>query len=129
MMGENNWDEPGVIMGTWEYARLALRADHVKSTETDRPIGVVTIGQLDHWSPEIGYFIGETTLWGKGLGTEAVQMGIEWIMEYSKTHRHISGIHTTIKDDNIGSIKLIKKLGFKKGMKARNGEHYYFRGL
>ena len=28
------------------------------------PVGVVTIGQLDHWCPEIGYYVGEVSLWG-----------------------------------------------------------------
>ncbi len=95
----------------------------------DRPVGVVNIGQLDHWSPEIGYAIGEVSLWGHGIGTQAVQLGIDWVKEYSKTHRHITHIHTTIKDDNQASIKLIKKLGFKKGMKAREGESYWTRPL
>lgn len=95
----------------------------------DRPIGVVNIGQLDHWSPEVGYLIGEITLWGRGIGTEAVKLGIEWIKEYAKTHKHITAIHTTIHDDNYGSIGIVKKLGFKKGMKARDGETYWIRQL
>lgn len=95
----------------------------------DRPIGVVNIGQLDYWSPEIGYFIGELSLWGKGLGTQAVQLGINWVQEYAETHKHITHIHTTIKDDNKASIKLIKKLGFVKGMEARKGESYWTRLL
>jgi hypothetical protein len=32
-----------------------------------RRIGWVCIGQMDHWSPEIGYTIGEKTLWGRAL--------------------------------------------------------------
>lgn len=95
----------------------------------DRPIGVVNIGQLDHWSPEIGYFIGEVSLWGRGLGTMAVKLGIEWLQNYAKSHLHITCIHTTIKDDNIASIKLIKRLGFGRGMGARKGEHYWQREL
>lgn len=94
-----------------------------------RPIGVINIGQTEHHSPEIGYMIGEITLWGTGIGTEAVKKGIEWVKEYYKTHKHITSVHTTIKDNNIASIKLIKKLGFKKGMKARKGESYWIRQL
>ena len=94
-----------------------------------RPVGVVTIGQLDNWSPEVGYYIGETTLWGKGLGTQAVSEAIGWLKEYAKTHSYITGVHTTVLDRNIGSIKLIKKLGFKQGMKAREGESYWIRRL
>ena len=95
----------------------------------DRPIGVVTIGQLDHWNPEMGYYIGEISLWGKGVGTEAVRLGIEWVRGYASNYTHVTHIHTTIKDDNVGSIKIVKKLGFKKGMEARKGEHYWVRPL
>ncbi len=94
-----------------------------------RPIGVVNLGQLDHWSPEIGYFIGEVSLWGQGIGTEAVRLGIEWLKGYRLSHPHIIGVHTTIKNDNDGSIGIVKRLGFKKGMLARDGEHYYYREL
>jgi len=87
-----------------------------------RPVGVVNIGQLDNWTCEIGYFIGETTLWGKGIGTEAVRQGIEWIREYALTHSHIVAVHTTIKHDNYASISLIEKLGMKCVCDAREGE-------
>lgn len=95
----------------------------------DRPIGCVTLGQLDHWSPEIGYYIGEVSLWGKCVGTEAVRKGVDWVKEYSLTHHHVCGIHTTILDDNIASQKIMEKLGFKKGMPARKGETYWVRQL
>ena len=89
-----------------------------------RDIGVVTIGQLDHWSPEIGYFIGEVSLWGSGLGKQAVSLGLEWLKKNGKKF-----CHTTILDDNIRSIKLIKSLGFKKFGKAREGESWYQKKL
>ena len=88
----------------------------------DRPVGVVTIGQLDNWNPEIGYYIGEVSLWGKGVGTEAVRQGIEWVKEYAKTHSYITSVHTTILYSNKASIKLIEKLGFKHVCEARKGE-------
>ena len=47
----------------------------VEDTEM-RDVGVVTIGQLDHWSPEAGVLLGEVSLWGKGIGTQAVRGGI-----------------------------------------------------
>lgn len=97
--------------------------------ELDRPVGVITIGQLDHWSPEIGYYLGEISLWNKGIGTMMVQMGIDWVKFYSETHKHITHVHTTIKDDNIGSIRIVEKLGFKKVMEAREGESYWQKNL
>lgn len=95
----------------------------------ERPVGVVTIGQLDHWSPETGYYIGETTLWHRGIGTEAVGLGIEWIKEYACKHHHVTDVHTTILDNNEASIGIVKNLGFTKGMGAREGESYWVRKL
>ena len=46
-----------------------------------RDIGVVTLGQLDHWSPEIGFYIGEVSLWGKKYGKEAVKQSLAWLKE------------------------------------------------
>lgn len=91
---------------------------------TDHPIGVVTVGQLDHYEPEIGYYIGEVSLWGKGYGREAVRLGLEYIKEYGRGY-----CHTTILDSNQRSVKLIKSLGFKRLGKAREGESWYQKKL
>lgn len=90
----------------------------------ERDIGIVTIGQLEHWSPEIGYALGEVSLWGRGYGKEAVKLACDWLRMMDKEY-----CHTTIKDDNLRSIRLIKSLGFKKLGKAREGESWYQRKL
>ncbi|KKM13602.1 hypothetical protein LCGC14_1714650 [marine sediment metagenome] len=94
-----------------------------------RTVGVVTIGQLDHWEPEVGIYVGEATLWGKGIGTKMMQKGIEWIQEYSLSHNHIQSVHTTILDSNLASIKLFEKCGFKRVSVARESESWYVRPL
>jgi len=85
-----------------------------------RDVGVVTIGQLDNWNPEIGYYVGEVSLWNKGIGTEAVKLGCDWLRDKGYEYAH-----TTIKASNKESIKLIKKLGFKYACQARKGELRY----
>ena len=82
-----------------------------------RKIGVVTLGQLDHWNPEIGFYIGEVSLWGQGYGKEAVALGVEWLKEHGYT-----ATHTTVKKDNKGSLKLLQSLGFEITNEAREGE-------
>lgn len=82
-----------------------------------RPIGVVTIGQLDHWQPEIGYYIGEIGLWGQGYGTEAVKLALNYIRNYGR-----KSVHTTVLETNERSLRLLKSLGFKVIHKAREGE-------
>ena len=89
-------------------------------TLDDRAIGVVSIGQLDHWSPEIGYLIGEISLWGMGYGKEAVKLACEWLKFEGRQYAH-----TTILDNNERSIRLIKSLGFEYLGEARKGESWY----
>jgi len=85
-----------------------------------RDIGVISIGQCDNWNPEIGVFIGEVSLWGKGLAADAIGEALKWLRENG-----YSQIHTTIKDDNERSIRLVTKLGFQRVCKARKGESRY----
>jgi len=83
----------------------------------DRRIGVVTIGQLDHWCPEIGFYIGEKSLWGQGYGKKAVQLGLDWIKNYGRDY-----VHTTVLKSNTRSLRLLKSLGFKILGDARENE-------
>ena len=95
----------------------------------DRPIGVVTIGQLDHWSPEIGYYIGEVSLWGHGFGKMVVKEGIKWLQGYIKQHPHIEAVHTTVLKNNKRSVSLLKGLGFERMAEARKDEIWMSRGI
>jgi len=83
----------------------------------ERPVGCITIGQLDHWQPEIGWYIGEVSLWGKGVGREAVNLGLEYLKSLG-----YESCHTTILKDNMRSLQLAKSLGFKESGDARDGE-------
>ena len=85
-----------------------------------RDVGVVTVGQLEHWSPEPGYYLGEVSLWGKGIGREAVLLALQYIKNYGREYAR-----TTILDTNSRSIKLAKSLGFKYSGVARVGESWY----
>jgi len=85
-----------------------------------RDVGVVTIGQLEHWSPELGYYVGEVSLWGKGIGREAVRLALQYIKRYGREYAH-----TTILVNNSRSIQLIESLGFKRFGCARVGESWY----
>jgi diamine N-acetyltransferase len=90
----------------------------------NRRIGVFTIGQLDHWCPEIGYYIGEKSLWGKGIIKEAIKLGLEYIKNYGKEYAHSS-----VKDNNPRSIRVLKSLGFEQTGSAREGETWYQKKL
>lgn len=90
----------------------------------EEPVGVVNVGQLDHWSPEVGYYIGLPSLWGKAIGREAVRLALEWIKYYGREY-----VHTTVLDVNVRSIRLLKSLGFEYLGHARPGESWYQKKL
>jgi RimJ/RimL family protein N-acetyltransferase len=94
------------------------------SAYKERRVGVVTIGQLDHWSPEIGYYLGEVSLWGKGFGKEAVKLGLNWLRE-----RGYKWCHTTVLVSNKRSAGLLWKLGFQAIGPAREGELWLTKNL
>ncbi len=85
-----------------------------------RKSGIVNFGQLDNWNPEFNYYLGETSLWGQGVGKIALNIGLNWLKfhGYCKTH-------STIRDDNERSINVLKSLGFVRTGEARPGESYW----
>lgn len=89
-----------------------------------RKVGVVNLGQLDHWSSELGIFVGEVSLWGKGIGKQAVQLGLNYLKGIGKEY-----CHTTILDNNKRSIRMFENLGFEFMAKAREGESYWVKTL
>ncbi len=59
-------------------------------------------------SAEIGYIIGRE-FWGRGIGTSAVRL----VVEYAFTELHLDTIFAELLSLNVGSIKILKKIGFK----------------
>ena len=82
------------------------------TTEGDRPIGSVYIRDIDleHHKGEYGIFIGEEDALGKGYGTEAAKLMIQYAFEKLLLHR----LYLRVFADNIGAIKSYEKAGFVK---------------
>lgn len=99
----------------WWYSRNHDWRKYIIELDGER-IGVLNIGQLDHWSPEIGYAI-HPDYWGKGYGKEAVKISLDKLKELGKDH-----CHTTVLKDNERSLRLLKSLGFTILGDAREGE-------
>lgn len=89
-----------------------------------RPIGEVRATQMDNWNPEVNIFIGETPLWGKGVGLSALKLLLDTLksMGYKNTH-------TTIRNDNERAIGLFEAWGFLRVCDAREGESRYEKKL
>jgi RimJ/RimL family protein N-acetyltransferase len=78
----------------------------------DRPVGVVHatgIRSLPENYVEVGLYIGETGLWGQGIGAEALEIFIS-LLRVHGIHRLEAQIHP----DNVRSIRLFTKAGFKR---------------
>lgn len=83
------------------------------------PVGVLTMGQLDHWCPEIGYYV-FPEWWGQGIGRKAVRTAMDHLKSMGYEY-----CHTTVKKDNERSIMLLEALGFTLLGDARPGEVWY----
>jgi RimJ/RimL family protein N-acetyltransferase len=90
-----------------------------------RPIGVLTIGILDHWEADMGIYIGETSLWGQGAGRSALKLGVQWLRQYAKDHTHLVAAKATIMNGNERARRLFQSEGFERVCAARPGESQY----
>lgn len=88
-----------------------------------KPVGLINIGQLDHWSPELGWLISYDN-WGKGYTQEAIKLAFEYLKE-----RGYQYCHTTIKRDNEASNHIAWKLGFSPLGQAREAETWLTKDL
>ncbi len=91
-------------------------SDSVVMASDPYPIGILNIGQCEHWSPEIGYAL-KSEYHGHGYGTEAVRNALNWLKL-----RGYEYTHTTVLENNERSLKLLKRLGFEVLGKARENE-------
>ena len=79
---------------------------------TDRPLGSVYLRDIDrtHQKAEYGIFIGEADARGKGYGSAAAQLMIQYAFEEMKLHRLFLRVYA----DNIQAIRSYEKAGFVK---------------
>lgn len=73
-------------------------------------IGNIKVGPINfnHKVGEIGYMIGEKEVWGKGYGTEAVNLICKYAFKEIGLHKVTSGCNEL----NLGSNKVLQKNGF-----------------
>jgi len=88
-----NWKHWIILYGEGEY---------------ERPVGQINIQMTNTDCPEIGYFIGEIPLWGRGIATASLKLVLNEIKKLGFNY-----VCADIKEDNLSSIKVVEKLGFK----------------
>jgi RimJ/RimL family protein N-acetyltransferase len=97
-----------------DIADIAAHHDHVFTIverSTDRPIGrclLFGLNKVDR-STEIGIFIGEKDCWGKGYGTEAMRL----LLDYAFTVLNMNSVMLGVFSFNDRAIRSYRSLGFK----------------
>ena len=74
-------------------------------------VGMVNYHRREPWNRrlEVGYILARP-YWRQGLMHEAMVYFIDYCIEMLNTHR----IEATIEPDNVGSLRLVERLGFKR---------------
>ncbi len=98
---------------TWFHEMLETKKAYqfmVCEKESNRAIGSVYLRDVDlqHQKAEYGIFIGETFARGKGYGTEAAKLILEYGFEELKLHR----IYLRVFADNVAARRSYEKAGF-----------------
>jgi len=79
--------------------------------ETDKPIGSVYLQNIDmfHKNAEYGIFIGEVDSLGKGYGSDAAKLALDYAFDVLKLHK----VYLRVLNNNDRAIKSYEKVGFK----------------
>jgi RimJ/RimL family protein N-acetyltransferase len=80
--------------------------------EKQEHIGNIKIGPIHpvYKNAFVGYLIGDKKYWGKGMASEAVYLTAKFCFDVLHLHKVNAGVIAP----NVGSIKILEKLGFKK---------------
>jgi RimJ/RimL family protein N-acetyltransferase len=97
--GEGWWRESIAVPDPLLWRLLAITADG--------PVGYVDLHGEEAHERELGYAIGPSQLWGRGLATEAARAGIQWGFERLQLDR----IWAEAVAANIASVRVLEKVG------------------
>lgn len=102
-----NWIHTMVETGKVDQLIICIKGD-----EEDVPVGSVYIRDIDktHNKAEYGIFIGEESARGRGIGSMAATLMIEYCFKQLKLHR----LFLRVFADNAGAIRSYEKAGFVK---------------
>ena len=83
-------------------------------------IGYVPGHDVERFSAEIGYWLGET-MWGRGIVTEALQL----LTEHAFARMNVLRMFALPFADNIGSIRVLEKAGYTREALLRSSSVKY----
>ncbi|MGM8215934.1 GNAT family N-acetyltransferase [Bacillaceae bacterium W0354] len=88
-----------------------------------RMVGYADLAEITSHSAEIGIAIGESQLWGRGIGTRSVLK----LIEYASNELGITHFTAITNKTNIRSINMLKKLKFEEVKRAQASNEREFR--
>jgi RimJ/RimL family protein N-acetyltransferase len=97
------------------YDRLAASEDDVTFTIYEcaslRPIGTTALHQVDHYNrtATFGIVIGEKDCWGKGYGTEATRL----MLDYAFTGLGLHNVMLQVFANNERGLRAYRRAGFR----------------
>lgn len=114
-----------IVEGDLSDEKKASFAIDVIEDDNGKTIGMITLGDIhpkDH-KASFAIAIGETEYWGKGYGSEAARLLINYGFEQLNLHR----IDTEVFASNERSLRMCRSIGFKEEGRKReaifkNGE-------
>jgi RimJ/RimL family protein N-acetyltransferase len=84
----------------------------IRPVDGDELIGFVGFYEIE-WANQVAWFgmgIGDRSNWGKGYGSEAVQLALRYVF----CELNLYGLHLTVIDYNKRAIALYEKMGFQR---------------
>jgi [ribosomal protein S5]-alanine N-acetyltransferase len=77
-----------------------------------RHIGNIKVGPVNrvHQHCDVGYFVGDRDMWGRGIATEAIRLATQFAFERLGVHR----VQAVVDADNAGSAKALERVGYTK---------------
>jgi RimJ/RimL family protein N-acetyltransferase len=100
------------------------RRDFIIETKGGEPVGLIGLLGIDrqHGTAECFCVIGQKEFWGKGIGTEAHSLLIQWAFDELNLHKIWAVVYT----NNAAVLKIVEKLGFR--IEGTLREEKYIRG-
>ncbi|TFD94423.1 GNAT family N-acetyltransferase [Jeotgalibacillus sp. R-1-5s-1] len=96
------WWETCVTNESEDFMRLGITLD-------DRLIGYADLACITERSAEIGIAIGDSTLWGQGIGFRAAKR----LMDHASVTLGVEMLNAETHEHNVRSRKMFERLGFE----------------
>jgi diamine N-acetyltransferase len=85
----------------------------------EKYIGNIYFTDIKNSSAQFHIFIGENSLWGKGIGSKSMILSLDFL----RINLDIKKVYLKVKKENTSAIKLYKKCGFKVKKELDNNDY------